>query len=228
MITQDLLDYIENEMAKNTPKETIESNLVSNGWNAKDVAEGFAVLIQKNSKPVPPPVVNSAPIASPATSINQISIKPTVPNANPISPADHIDTNVDLDSAPLNSHQYAMPAQNLQEAVTQMMTPPVQTEKSSAFKIIAIIIIILAILGSGAFAYFKYFAPATQKQNTNTQVETTAQNFNIAPIDMTIASSTQQVTSTSSTSTEENITLTGSEEPEVFLGTTTATTSSTI
>jgi hypothetical protein len=55
MITQDLLNYIENEITRGTPKNIIQSNLLSNGWNEKDVAEGFSTIAVKNYTPAPQP-----------------------------------------------------------------------------------------------------------------------------------------------------------------------------
>jgi len=59
MINQDLLNYIENEIARGTPKNIIQSNLLSNGWNEKDIAEAFSNVALKNHSNLTPPSVNN-------------------------------------------------------------------------------------------------------------------------------------------------------------------------
>ncbi|MFH0755426.1 MAG: hypothetical protein V1910_02040 [bacterium] len=48
MINQDLLKYIENEISKGTPRNIIQSNLLLNGWNERDIAESFSTIVAKN------------------------------------------------------------------------------------------------------------------------------------------------------------------------------------
>ncbi len=93
MITQDLLNYIQGEIRKGTPQDIIKSNLLSNGWDEKDVAEGVLNIQTKinNDVPKPPengPVANSSFqksfIAQPIISIEKLNIK-TEPLNKPIA-----------------------------------------------------------------------------------------------------------------------------------------------
>jgi hypothetical protein len=54
MINKDLLTYMESEISKGTPKNVIQSNLLSNGWNEKDIAEGLSSVVVKNYNPTIP------------------------------------------------------------------------------------------------------------------------------------------------------------------------------
>lgn len=44
MVNQQLLDYINQQTQQKIPKETISSNLLSQGWQPKDIEEGFNVI----------------------------------------------------------------------------------------------------------------------------------------------------------------------------------------
>lgn len=41
MVTPELISYIDNERANNTPDTTIKSNLLANGWTEADIAEAM-------------------------------------------------------------------------------------------------------------------------------------------------------------------------------------------
>ncbi len=64
MITQDLLNYIESEITKGTPQDIIKSNLLSNGWDEKDIAEGMINTQTKINNNVPKPPENKSVINS--------------------------------------------------------------------------------------------------------------------------------------------------------------------
>ena len=44
MVNQQLLDYIRQQLAGNIARETIRSNLISQGWLDQDIVEGFKVV----------------------------------------------------------------------------------------------------------------------------------------------------------------------------------------
>src|SRR5574344_144482 len=70
MINQELLTYIENEIKKGTSKNIIQSNLLSNGWNERDVSEGFSNIIIKN--------YDTDTVVSSINSVNAQNIKQTI------------------------------------------------------------------------------------------------------------------------------------------------------
>jgi competence protein ComGC len=70
MITQQLLDYIREELKRGTSKEQIKNVLIASGWQAQDVEEAFS-LISNSSSPsssVPTPTKNISSLPS-ATAI---------------------------------------------------------------------------------------------------------------------------------------------------------------
>ena len=91
MINQDLLTYIENEISRGTPKNTIQSNLLSNGWNEKDVTEAFSNIVVKNYNPIT--------TVSPINNINVHNIPQ--PIARPLSQTvNYIQTDVSQSKKP--------------------------------------------------------------------------------------------------------------------------------
>lgn len=183
MINQDLLTYIENEISRGTPKNIIQSNLLSNGWNEKDIAEGFSTVVVKNYNPtVTPPSTNvnvTQPVSSPLIKINlsnasePVISQPTIPNPM-MSPS-------------------TLTQQNFQRMSVLQMEP----KKSHLTAVITILIILLALAGGG-FAYYKYLIPnppISITQNSLNQISTTTLNINESNIE---SSSTLQIISTSS------------------------------
>ncbi len=49
MVNKEVLNYISGEMDKGTSREAIEKNLLSNGWDANDLKEAFALVSSVNS-----------------------------------------------------------------------------------------------------------------------------------------------------------------------------------
>ncbi len=277
MITQDLLNYIESELAKGTPKEVAQSNLLTNGWTLEDVSEGFSVISKKNQKIVPPQadkpapiinhitatnpvsviepkavVVNPSPVTNPVVNVKPVEVAPVVEvkpkvniiqtvssnspfaiakpvNVNPImtvSLNNPVNVNPSINTKPVNaytppvvkptseiinpaqanikpnadlkvSHEYTMPAQNLQQKVSQMMAPPMTENKPFPFMLVAIIFVIILALGGGAFAYFKYFAADFAPKQTETVQNVVVENIP-APVVEVPAVIIEPITSTSS------------------------------
>ena len=78
MITPDLLKYIESEIAKGTSKDTIQSNLLSGGWNLKDIEEAFSAVVKNNSfVPISPLVTNNINVPSGVQSVTQQNYQTT-------------------------------------------------------------------------------------------------------------------------------------------------------
>lgn len=71
MINQQLLDYIKQQLQQNVSREQIKNSLVTNGWEAADVEEGFSAIVPR-AIPIPP--------AQPVSSVS-----PIIPNTQPVS-----------------------------------------------------------------------------------------------------------------------------------------------
>jgi hypothetical protein len=128
MITQELIAYIKTELAKGTPKDVIQSNLVSGGWDAKDVAEGFAALVPKQAPaPMPAPVQNpTQSVSQPVqfTAPVQNPVQPVTPMQNPVQPVVAPAQNITRPAQPLTLNISAM------ENPVQPMTPKVAPVQS--------------------------------------------------------------------------------------------------
>ncbi len=75
MVTKQLLDYIHQNLAAGLTRADIEKELLTAGWQAQDVSEGFTAIV------VPPPVA-SAPI-------QQAQVSPTDDNAAEVARIQH-------------------------------------------------------------------------------------------------------------------------------------------
>ncbi len=61
MVTNELISYIKTEQAKGTTREQITQTLVSQGWVASDIEQGFTMVA--NNEVVPPVAMVSSPIS---------------------------------------------------------------------------------------------------------------------------------------------------------------------
>ncbi len=116
MINEDLLKYLESEFAKGTPKDVIQSNLLSNGWDKNDIVEGISAMSTKSPViPVQIPVVPKQPVTT---------ISPTFPV---------------IDSQ--NTKPFAMPLENYQATKTQVKKSHVVRTAIIVIAIIAILFV---------------------------------------------------------------------------------------
>ena len=215
MITQDLLTYIKGELAKGTSKDVIQSNLVSGGWDAKDVAEGFSAIVPPNSIPTSAPInINVQtpiqpiqpvqPIQTPAQPISlhipemQTPVQPIV---QPVLPTQNVQASTSFQSAVTK----IMPTQSSVQSVAPKITPVINyhidvNQKKSGSPL-GIIILILLVLGGGAYAYYKYFSANTVQTQTGQNATTTQSASTI--------DNTSQVSSTSSSASSSVNDITG-------------------
>ena len=61
MVNQQLLDYIKQQLGQNVSKEQIKSSLLSNGWEAADIEQGFNAIFPQAStiSSVPQQTINT-------------------------------------------------------------------------------------------------------------------------------------------------------------------------
>lgn len=78
MVTQELLEYIRGELGHGMSREQIEKTLVSHGWAATDVVEGFQALTRPSETPTRAPVEQKPYIQQTAETIVQkiVSVQP--------------------------------------------------------------------------------------------------------------------------------------------------------
>lgn len=146
--------YIKNELSRGTPKNIIQSNLLSNGWNLNDITEALATL--------------AVDVTSPVQSMPQISV-----NLKP------------------------------QSTVQSQIKPqpwPVTSPKSKSPILTIFIILIVCVLGGGAFVYYKNLNSNVVPTNNQTQPVEDTTNVN------SITTSTvRDVISTSTANSTDNI-----------------------
>ena len=69
MVTQQLIDYIKQQLEQNVTKEQIKTILINNKWEAADVEEGFSAVMPKATvapQTITPPIIQTQPAAQPA------------------------------------------------------------------------------------------------------------------------------------------------------------------
>jgi len=75
MINQSLLDYIKQQIQQNTSQEQIKSSLLTNGWSATDIEEGFSAIgLTSQAVPLTPsPTPNTEPLTNAVNSTQTIA-----------------------------------------------------------------------------------------------------------------------------------------------------------
>ncbi len=139
MTTPELLSFIKGELSKGSSNESIKSVLLGAGWNATDIAEGFAVLNVTPITPATPtpviPVSNISPISSNFINPNLVH-KPEINVVN---------------SQPVVSN-FAEPASVASHDVQPNIQQPVH-KKSKVVPVIVLVLALLLVGGAGVFAY---------------------------------------------------------------------------
>ena len=146
MINQDLLTYIENEISRGTPRDIIQSNLLSNGWNEKDIAEGFSTVVVKNYNPAvisPSANINvTQPVSSPLIKINLPNTSEPVISQPIISnPANSISSTPSFSVSPTMNNF----------SNTQSSSIPISEEGEKSFLVTYLLSQFLGVLGFDRF-----------------------------------------------------------------------------
>jgi hypothetical protein len=89
MVNQQLLDYIKQQLEQNVSKEQIKGSLLTNGWLASDVEEGFTVVMSPLSAVSPAQAHIIPPNIQPVSSYINPVVSPNVQSsygfANPVT-----------------------------------------------------------------------------------------------------------------------------------------------
>jgi hypothetical protein len=147
MINQQLLDFIKQQLSKGISKDKITSDLLSNGWNIEDVAEGFAAITLKVS---PTPPTPRAPITP--QPVQPAPVTPTTPPAA-ISPLIQNISSTMNNSMIYPKESFIPPSYDNSVNITE--TAPIQIQKKShSGRNMFVTILILFLLAGGVSAYY--------------------------------------------------------------------------
>ena len=135
MVTDQLLNFIKDQMGKGVSREAIAKMLIGQGWAQLDVDQAWNAVNPMPVTPRPAPIATPAPVATPVVA--------SAPVQTPIQPVQPAPT-------------YTPPVQNFQQPNMMAPNTPVQ-KKSHMGMIIGIIVVALLLVGGGVYAYMTYF-----------------------------------------------------------------------
>lgn len=177
MTTPELLDFVKQQLAVGTPREIIQSQLLTQGWTIQDITEAFAIV----TKPVIPapsviPVTSAMPTAPAgsavaATPAKAMTYVPTVetppPTAVQHTPLTAVHSVVDPASAPVtHAPMTTTPPVSIPSVAEESLVPasaPGVKKPASHWKryiiTVIVVLLILGVAGGAAYAYEQKIGP---------------------------------------------------------------------